>query len=59
MVVPDLQVGAMVARKHQLHAVTVEGDQVDRKGALTGGWTEGRQSRYEIIAGMKHWRLQQ
>ena len=50
VVCPNLQVAAQYARSHGLSAITPEGDQSDKKGALTGGWHDVRSSR---VDGMK------
>ncbi|KAG8878903.1 Structural maintenance of chromosomes protein 3 [Tulasnella sp. 332] len=50
----DLSVGAAYSRSHNLSAVTVQGDKVDRKGALTGGY-QSNKSRLDAIKSVKHW----
>ena len=50
IVCPNLQVAAQYARSHGVSAITPEGDRSDKKGALTGGWHDVRNSR---IDGMK------
>ena len=47
IVCPNLQVAAQYARSHGLNAITPEGDRSDKKGALTGGWHDVRNSRIE------------
>lgn len=37
VLVPNLDIGSKVARQYRLTAVTLDGDRVDRRGALTGG----------------------
>nr|XP_019012757.1 chromosome associated protein [Kwoniella pini CBS 10737]OCF51538.1 chromosome associated protein [Kwoniella pini CBS 10737] len=52
----DLQTAAQYTRSHNLNAVTIEGDRVDRKGALTGGYHDVRRSRLDAIKASKKWR---
>ena len=47
VVCPNLQVAAQYARSHGLSAITPEGDRSDKKGALTGGWHDVKQSRVD------------
>ncbi|QRW12681.1 chromosome segregation protein sudA [Ceratobasidium sp. AG-Ba] len=51
----NLQVAAAYVRSHGLNTITIEGDKVDRKGALTGGYHDVRRSRIETIRAVKHW----
>lgn len=51
----DLTVAAQYTRSHALNAVTDEGDRVDRKGALTGGYHDVRRSRLDAVRKVKHW----
>ncbi|KIR29832.1 chromosome associated protein [Cryptococcus deuterogattii 99/473] len=52
----DLQSAAHYTRSHGLNAVTIEGDRVDRKGALTGGYHDVRRSRLDAVKAAKKWR---
>ena len=45
LIVRTLEVGARFAKSHELDCVTIAGDQVSRKGAMTGGYLEARRSR--------------
>lgn len=36
----DLAIGAVLSRKYNLDAVTLDGDQVSRKGSLKGGYVD-------------------
>jgi len=40
MIARDLSVGASISASHHLNTITLFGDRVDRRGALTGGHTE-------------------
>lgn len=51
----DLSVGAAYTRSHNISAVTVLGDRVDRKGALTGGYNASGKSRLDAIKAVKTW----
>ena len=50
LVVRTLEVGAKFAKSHELDCITLEGDQVNRKGALTGGYMDVRRSRLQSQA---------
>lgn len=52
----DLAIAAQYTRSHGLNAVTDEGDRVDRKGALTGGYHDVRRSRLDTVRHVKKWR---
>jgi structural maintenance of chromosome 3 (chondroitin sulfate proteoglycan 6) len=51
----DLTVAAAYVRSHNLNTITLDGDKVDRKGALTGGYHDVRRSRIEGIRAVKSW----
>ncbi|CAG7849952.1 Structural maintenance of chromosomes protein 3 AltName: Full=Cohesin complex Psm3 subunit [Serendipita indica DSM 11827] len=52
----DLATAAKYARSHDLNTTTIEGDKVDRKGALTGGYHDLKRSRMDGINAYKHWK---
>lgn len=52
----DLALAGQYVRSHGLNCVTDEGDRVDRKGALTGGYHDVRRSRLDAVRGVKRWR---
>ncbi|KDR77404.1 hypothetical protein GALMADRAFT_266923 [Galerina marginata CBS 339.88] len=52
----DLSIAAAYVRSHGISAITLDGDRVDRKGALTGGYHDVRRSRIEAIRGVGTWR---
>ncbi|KAF2453986.1 chromosome segregation protein sudA [Lineolata rhizophorae] len=56
IICPNLQVAAQYARSHSVSAITPEGDRADRKGALTGGFHDPRQSRLDAIRQVSKWR---
>lgn len=51
----DLATAAQYTRSHNLNSVTLEGDRVDRKGALSGGFHDVRKSRLDSAKGVKKW----
>lgn len=51
----DLAVAAAYVRSHNLNTITLDGDKVDRKGALTGGYHDVRRSRIEGVRAVKSW----
>jgi structural maintenance of chromosome 3 (chondroitin sulfate proteoglycan 6) len=54
IIAPTLETASAFARSHSLTAVTMDGDLADRKGALTGGYHDFRQSRLEAIKAQKN-----
>lgn len=55
IICPDLQTAASYTRSHGCNAITLDGDRVDRKGALTGGYHDVRRSRLDTIRTLKTW----
>lgn len=56
IICPNLQVAAQYARSHGVNAITPEGDRSDKRGALTGGFHDSRQSRLEAVKNVAKWR---
>lgn len=52
----DLNVAAAYVKSHGINTITLDGDKVDRKGALTGGYHDVRRSRIEAIKSMTNWK---
>jgi structural maintenance of chromosome 3 (chondroitin sulfate proteoglycan 6) len=52
----DLEVATVYSRNYNLDCITLEGDQVNRKGALTGGYYDIHHSRLESMKSIKNWR---
>lgn len=52
----DLTIAAAYVKSHGINTITLDGDKVDRKGALTGGYHDVRRSRVESIKAVKTWR---
>ncbi|KAH8427308.1 chromosome segregation protein SMC [Aspergillus melleus] len=56
IICPNLQVAAQYARSHGVNAITPEGDRSDKRGALTGGFHDSRQSRLDAVKHLAKWR---
>jgi structural maintenance of chromosome 3 (chondroitin sulfate proteoglycan 6) len=52
----DLTVAAAYVKSHGINTITLDGDKVDRKGALTGGYYDIRRSRLEAVKNVASWR---
>lgn len=52
----DLTIAAAYVKSHGINTITLDGDKVDRKGALTGGYYDVRRSRLEAINSVKTWK---
>ena len=52
----DLTVAAAYVKSHGINTITLDGDRVDRKGALTGGYHDVRRSRIEAIRNVTMWK---
>jgi structural maintenance of chromosome 3 (chondroitin sulfate proteoglycan 6) len=55
-VTKDLIIGAAYVKSHGINTITLFGDKVDRKGALTGGYHDVRRSRLEAIKNVTNWK---
>ncbi|KAI5116767.1 hypothetical protein M0805_004984 [Coniferiporia weirii] len=51
----DLFIAAAYVRSHGLNTITLDGDKVDRKGSLTGGFHDVRRSRLEAVRAVHSW----
>lgn len=56
IICPDLTVASQYARSHGVSAITMDGDRSDKKGALSGGYHDKRQSRLEAVKNASYWR---
>ncbi|KAJ5949284.1 hypothetical protein N7454_000868 [Penicillium verhagenii] len=56
IICPNLQVASQYARSHGVNAITPDGDRSDKRGALTGGFHDSRQSRLEAVKNVGRWR---
>ncbi len=52
----DLTLAAAYVKSHNINTITLDGDKVDRKGALTGGFHDIRRSRIDAIKSVTQWR---
>lgn len=52
----DLTLAAAYVKSHGINAITLDGDKVDRKGALTGGYHDVRRSRIDAIRNVTTWK---
>ncbi|EFI27235.1 hypothetical protein CC1G_15063 [Coprinopsis cinerea okayama7 len=52
----DLTIAAAYVKSHGINTITLDGDKVDRKGSLTGGYHDVRRSRIEAIRNVTSWR---
>lgn len=52
-----LEIAATYSRSYNLNGITLDGDRVDRKGALTGGYQDTRNSRLSSIKTIKSYNL--
>lgn len=52
----DLLIAAAYVKSHGINTITLDGDRVDRKGALSGGYHDVRRSRLDAIKAATHWR---
>lgn len=55
IICPDLATAGQYSRSNGCNAITLDGDRVDRKGALTGGFHDVRRSRIDCIRAVKIW----
>ncbi|AEO68819.1 a9f72d17-a5da-429f-af1e-608aefbc3495 [Thermothielavioides terrestris] len=49
IVCPNLTIASQYARSHGLDAITPEGDTTNKRGAMTGGYVDARQSRLDLV----------
>ncbi|KAK7015032.1 structural maintenance of chromosomes protein, partial [Favolaschia claudopus] len=52
----DLTIAAAYVKSHGINTITLDGDKVDRKGALTGGFHDVKRSRIDAIKNVTTWR---
>ncbi|KAL2752471.1 hypothetical protein ACRALDRAFT_2113386 [Sodiomyces alcalophilus JCM 7366] len=56
IVCPNLSIATQYARSHGVSAITPDGDQANKRGAMTGGYVDPRRSRLEAVRSVKKWR---
>ena len=52
----DLTLAAAYVKSHGINTITLDGDKVDHKGSLSGGYHDIRRSRLDAIRAMSNWR---
>jgi len=52
----DLSLAAAYVKSHGINTITLDGDKVDHKGALSGGYHDIRRSRLDAIRTLSLWR---
>lgn len=53
VICPTLEAAAQFSKANNLNAITLDGDRVERKGALTGGYHDSHRSRLDAIKQLK------
>lgn len=53
---PKLEIATAYVRSHGVNAITLDGDRVERRGALTGGYHDPKRSRLDAIRDAERWR---
>ena len=55
IICPSLEVAAAYVRSSGVNAITLDGDQVNRRGTLSGGYHDPRRSRLDAVRGVQRW----
>lgn len=50
MLCASLEDAVGIAKQHNVDCITIEGDEVSRKGSLTGGYQDQRRSRLALFS---------
>ncbi|KAK0532894.1 Structural maintenance of chromosomes protein 3 [Tilletia horrida] len=58
IICPNLEIATAYVRSHSINAITLDGDQVDRKGSLTGGYHDPRRSRLDSAKAVAEWKTE-
>ncbi|WFD44305.1 Structural maintenance of chromosomes protein 3 [Malassezia psittaci] len=60
IICPRLEIAAAYVRgsNGQLNAITLDGDQVNRRGTLSGGYHDPRRSRLDAVRGVQRWQAE-
>lgn len=56
VVTNNLQTGSQYARSHNVDAITSDGDIINKRGVISGGYIDTRKSRLEAVAAVNKWR---
>lgn len=57
IICPNLEVAGAYVRSHQLSAITLDGDKVDKKGTISGGYQQTNRSRLDSVKEIQTWTL--
>ncbi|UZJ51798.1 hypothetical protein CBS101457_001118 [Exobasidium rhododendri] len=55
IVCPTLEIASSYVKSHGVNGITLDGDRVERKGALTGGFHNPRNSRLDTVQKIATW----
>jgi structural maintenance of chromosome 3 (chondroitin sulfate proteoglycan 6) len=55
IICPSLTVAASYVQSSGVNGITLDGDKVERKGALSGGYNDPKRSRLDAIRDLKRW----
>lgn len=56
VVTNNLQTGGQYARSHNVDAITSDGDIINKRGVISGGFIDSRRSRLEAVSAVNQWR---
>lgn len=56
VVTNNLQTGGQYARSHNVDAITSDGDIINKRGVISGGFIDTRKSRLEAVSAVNQWR---
>lgn len=56
VVTSNLQSGGQYARSHNVDCITSDGDIINKRGVISGGFIDTRKSRLEAVAAVNQWR---
>lgn len=56
VVTNNLQTGGQYARSHNVDAITSDGDIINKRGVISGGFIDTRRSRLEAVSAVNQWR---
>lgn len=55
IICPTLQVASSYVKSHDVNGITIDGDRIERKGALTGGSHDSKRSRLDAAQAVSRW----
>ncbi|KAH6661923.1 RecF/RecN/SMC N terminal domain-containing protein [Plectosphaerella plurivora] len=56
VVCPTLQIAVQYTKSHGVDAITLDGDQANKRGAMTGGYIDPKKSRLHAVQAVNKWR---